>query len=199
MTPASARTRSCSIVDHPVEAHEVEHRAARERHRLPVVAGPGPARRDRHAVRVGGAQDGHDLVLRARRDDDLGRDVLELGLEPRRVPVVVAALLLDDARIVLRPGCRRARRGRRQGPSRSLHQVVEFAVVGQRGVDRLAVAQHDAVGLRPRQQLGPGAGAEEDEVGRRADRDRRACRRSRRSSAAPAVDRARPVQASACG
>jgi hypothetical protein len=50
---------------------------------------------------VRGAEDSDDLLLRARVDDDIGRHVIELRLEDGRIPVVVAAFLLDDARVVL--------------------------------------------------------------------------------------------------
>src|SRR5690606_30879059 len=46
-------------------------------------------------------EDGLHLLLGARRDDDIRRNVVELRLEDGRVPVMVPALLLDDAGVVL--------------------------------------------------------------------------------------------------
>ena len=48
--------------------------------------------------------------------------------------------------------------------------MVEFAVIGQGAVDRPAVDQHGPVGLRAGEQLGPVAGAGQDQVGRAARR-----------------------------
>jgi hypothetical protein len=87
--------------DDTVEADEIEDDAARQGHRLAIIARTGAPWRDRNVVRIGGSENGDDVFLRARRDDEVGGDVLQLRLEARRIPVMVAALLLDDARVIL--------------------------------------------------------------------------------------------------
>ena len=75
--------------------------AAGERHGLAVIAGAGAARGDGDAAAIAGFQHADQLGFRLRRDDDVAGDRFELLLQDRAVPVEVAALLLDDCRIVL--------------------------------------------------------------------------------------------------
>ncbi len=81
---------------------KIEHDAARERHRLAVVAGAGAARRDGYAERVAGGERLHQFGLARGRDDDVGRDAIELALQDRRIPIEIAALHLDERWIVFR-------------------------------------------------------------------------------------------------
>ena len=80
---------------------EVEHEAARQRHGLAVVARSGATHRDRHAVAMAGRQHPGDLLVGGGRRHDVGRHVVELALEHRRVPEEIAALLLHGRRVAL--------------------------------------------------------------------------------------------------
>ena len=92
-----------SPLDRPDLVHlgEVQEHAAHERHRLAVIAGSRAARGDRNPEPVGGREDGPHLRFALRRNDDVGGHRLELALQHRRIPIEVAALLLDQDGIVL--------------------------------------------------------------------------------------------------
>ena len=74
-----------------VEGAHVEHRAAAQRHRLPVVAGAGAARRERHAVLHRGGARGEHVRLARREHERVGHHALERRLQDGTVPVEVAA------------------------------------------------------------------------------------------------------------
>ena len=84
-----------------VHLGKVQHDAAGQRHGLAIIAGAGAARRHRHVVGEGHLQDADDLGLVLRRRHEIGGHVVELRLQHRRIPEEVAALLLDQRRIVL--------------------------------------------------------------------------------------------------
>lgn len=84
-----------------VHGCKVQHDAAGKRHGLAVIAGASAARRDRHAMGIGDLQRSNDLFLGLRRDDEIGRYIVELRLQDRRVPIEIPALLANKRGIVL--------------------------------------------------------------------------------------------------
>ncbi|MNT44135.1 hypothetical protein D3C72_1806480 [compost metagenome] len=84
-----------------VHVEKVEDDAAGERHGLAVIARAAAARRDRHAMGIGDLQRADHFLFALRRNDEVTDDVVELGLQDRRVPIEVTALLLHERRIVL--------------------------------------------------------------------------------------------------
>jgi hypothetical protein len=175
--PRRRRFRASTAVT-LVHLGEVEHEAARQRHRLAVIAGAGAARRHRDAEADGGREHSMTSASLFGDDDDVGGDVLELPLQHRRVPVEVAALLLDEGRVVLGAACRRDQGGgnRTSGSCRGEGIAVRSCGAGSSGrrvrgspagsVDRPAGAQNDAVGLRPREEARSSARRRQDQVGR---------------------------------
>ena len=77
-----------------VERRHVEDDPTLERHRLPVVAGAGAAHDERDAGLGAGRGGADHLGLVARRHDHLGELRLELLVEHRAVPEIVARLAL---------------------------------------------------------------------------------------------------------
>ncbi len=69
-----------------VQRRDVEQHAARQRHRLAIVAGAAGAHRQRHAVACTGGGDPHHVGFVAWRDDHVGRLAVELLVEDRAVP-----------------------------------------------------------------------------------------------------------------
>ena len=99
--PGSADHAPARDLEDLVHLDQAEKDAAGQRHGLAVVAGPAAARGHGNAELVGGRENGRDLRLGLRRDDEIGGHRLELALQHRRIPVEVAALLLHQDRIVL--------------------------------------------------------------------------------------------------
>ena len=77
---------------------------------------------------VAGGHDPHDLGLALRRDHGVGRDLVELALQDRAVPVEVAAAPLD----LLRLGLDRQTAELRQHLSGSAHPILRSAAAGRR-------------------------------------------------------------------
>ena len=77
----------------PIEAAEIEHDAALERHCLAVIAGAGTARRHRDAAGVAIGEGAHDLVLVGRADHEIAAHTLQPLVQHRRIPEEIAALL----------------------------------------------------------------------------------------------------------
>ena len=69
---------------------EIEQHAAFERHRLAVVAGAGAAAGEGNAQLRAGGRDRDHVRLVARRDDDVGGLAVQLLVEDRRVPEIIA-------------------------------------------------------------------------------------------------------------
>ena len=85
----------------PGQLGQVEHHTAAQRHRLAVVAGAAAAHGQGDAVPVTGRDRPDDLGLVAWRHDGIGRDVVELALQDRAVPVEVPATPADLLRLGL--------------------------------------------------------------------------------------------------
>ncbi len=117
-----------------------------------------------------------------------------MALEDGAVPVEVAALLLHDGRVVVERDPVEFTLQRRDVPSFH-HQFIEFVIVGKVAGDALAGADHDPVGLRPRQEFRPAPAAEDDHVGAAASREHAGALQPhdgggrRRHSLRPFVDR----------
>ena len=79
----------------PGQLGQIEHHAAAQRHRLAVVASPTAAHGQGYAVPVTGRDRPDDLGLVAWRHDGIGRDVVELALQDRAVPVEIPATPAD--------------------------------------------------------------------------------------------------------
>ena len=79
------------VPDDPRHRRHVEQHATLERHRLAIVSGRQAARRDRDAAARAGGHGRDDVGLAARHDDDIGCLAMQLGIEDRAVPEVVAA------------------------------------------------------------------------------------------------------------
>src|SRR5262249_13811389 len=91
------------------------------RYHLAVIASGTAAHHQRHAEARTSRRGTHDLVDRARHDDQLGCLAVELALEDRRIPIEVAALQAQQRRLVdeLQSGERGAKggvAGGRHGP-----------------------------------------------------------------------------------
>ena len=69
---------------------EVEQHAAFQRHGLPVIAGRGAARGERDAQLGAGGRNGDHVRLVARGHDDIGRFPVQLLVQHRRIPEVIA-------------------------------------------------------------------------------------------------------------
>ncbi len=92
-----------AVLDRPdcVHLREVQEHAAGQRHRLAVIAGSGAAGSHGNSELVRGGKNGPNLGLALRRNHDVSGHRLELALQHRRIPIEVAALLLDQDGIVL--------------------------------------------------------------------------------------------------
>ncbi|MPL60721.1 hypothetical protein SDC9_06282 [bioreactor metagenome] len=86
----------------PVHVLQVHHAAARQRHRLTVIAGAGAAHGNRHVMGVTGLEHLDHLGLVARRDDEIGHDVIEARLQHRRIPEEIPAFRADRGGVVVK-------------------------------------------------------------------------------------------------
>ncbi len=94
-----------------------------------------------------------------------GRDVLELGLEHAASTSNGRGCFCCTMRgLILVRNVAECGAESGQGSSSGLHQIVEFTVVREGVSIATPLREHDAVGLRTRQQLGPVAGAEQQQV-----------------------------------
>jgi hypothetical protein len=83
-----------------VHGRHVEHDAARQRHRLAVIAGSRTAHGQRNAALGAFARDLDHLGLALRDRDEIAEMLAELALEHGRVPVEIARFLLDEGGLV---------------------------------------------------------------------------------------------------
>jgi hypothetical protein len=79
----------------------VHDHATGERHGLTVIAGARAACRDRHIMGEAGLQNLDHLGFGARGDDEIADQMVHAGLQHRRVPEEIAALLFQRGRVVV--------------------------------------------------------------------------------------------------